>query len=95
MDCSPRWQRSAKIGRFWRYARAECRVTAGAITGLARRWDVDKPRNAEEQAFWDAAFIALVAANEGVDERFAHSFDALPRIADKMLNERRKRTEQQ
>lgn len=41
MVCSPQWRISARIGRFWRHARVECRVVAGVIMGLVRRWDVD------------------------------------------------------
>ena len=47
--------------------------------------------NDDEQKFWDAAFVALVAANEGVDDQFVRSMDACAGIADRMLEERRKR----
>ena len=29
--------------------------------GLARRWGVHRPCNAEEQAFWDAAAVAVMS----------------------------------
>jgi hypothetical protein len=70
--------------------------------GLVRRWDVDKPRNAEEQAFWDKAIIeslrlfdgyaAIYASvnGDGIGQK-ASSFAAL--TADALLAERRKRTD--
>lgn len=50
-----------------------------------------KPRNAEEQAFWDAAFIALVGGNEAAEVH--RGLDSCADLADMMLAIRRKRTD--
>jgi hypothetical protein len=45
----------------------------------------------DEQRFWDAAFVALVAANEGIEDHLVRSIEACAGIADRMLAERRAR----
>lgn len=54
---------------------------------------MDKPRNAEEQAFWDAAFIAIVAANDVGIEGGGRKLDSCEALADTMLTIRRKKTD--
>jgi hypothetical protein len=52
------------------------------------------PKTPEEQAFWDMAFCAAVNGNRvGRDGRFVSSLADCAETADRMLLERRKRTE--
>lgn len=52
---------------------------------------MDKPRNAAEQAFWDAAFISIVGGIEANPECGEPSLSGCAKTADEMLEERRKR----
>jgi hypothetical protein len=55
---------------------------------------VDKPRNAEEQAFWDAVFLAMVRGLLADPTTHLLNVGWVAEQCDGALDERRRRTEQ-